>query len=59
MSRVLRINEVCNKLGVSRSTLYLWIDQGILPAPFKINPHGRAVGYLESQIDAYLTKIST
>lgn len=58
MSKILRIPQVCSRLGVSRSTIYLWIDKGILPPPFKINPYGRAVGYLESQIDEYVAKIS-
>lgn len=49
---ILRRKELEARLGLSRSTIYLRISQGTFPAP--INLGGRAVGWLESEIDAWL-----
>jgi prophage regulatory protein len=44
--------KVLQRIGVSRSTLYLWIASGSFPAPISLG--GRAVGWLDSEIDAWL-----
>ena len=39
--------------GWCTSTLYLKIDDGVFPRPIKLDPDGRAVGWLESEVDAF------
>lgn len=52
--RILRHIDVCNKLGVGPSTLFSMISDGRFPKPFIIVPGGRAVGWLESDVDAWI-----
>ena len=54
--RIVRMREVRKKVGLSQSHLYALISQGRFPAPFPIVPGGRAKGWLESTLDAYLTE---
>ena len=41
-SKLLRIGEVAEWLGISRSTIYKWIDEGRFPAPIKFGERDRA-----------------
>ena len=54
--RIVRMREVRKKVGLSQSHLYALISQGRFPAPFPIVPGGRAKGWFESTLDAYLTE---
>jgi predicted DNA-binding transcriptional regulator AlpA len=36
MTQFLRRPTVCTRYGISRSTLYSWIQQGLFPAPTKL-----------------------
>ena len=49
---VLRLKDVIKRTGLSRSTLYSYIDEGTFPKPFKIGE--RAVGWYEHEIEAWL-----
>jgi excisionase family DNA binding protein len=50
--RLLKINEVCNLLSISKSTIYNLINEGKLCAPIKIGRSSRwRLSYLESFID--------
>ena len=49
---ILRLPKTENRTGLKRSTIYLRISQGTFPKP--INLGGRAVGWLESDIDEWL-----
>jgi predicted DNA-binding transcriptional regulator AlpA len=40
-------------MGWSRSTLYEKINLGLFPRPVRLDPIGRAVGWPESEIEAY------
>jgi prophage regulatory protein len=51
---ILRLPTVKFRTGLSRSTLYLRISQGQFPKP--VNLGGRAVGWLESEVDAWLSR---
>ncbi len=51
---ILRRNQVENRTGLSRSTIYLRIQEGTFPRP--INLGTRAVGWLENEIEAWLTE---
>ena len=46
--RFLRLKEVQNRLGVSRSTIYLWIAEGTFPKPVKMG--ARLVAWPEQAI---------
>lgn len=52
VARVIRMPEVLRRIGVSRSDIYSKIRAGDFPRQIKIGP--RAVGFLESDIEAYL-----
>ncbi len=49
---ILRLPAVKNKTGLSRSTIYLRISQGTFPK--KISLGGRAIGWVENEIEAWL-----
>jgi prophage regulatory protein len=53
MSRsFLRLSTVRSRTGLSRSTLYRRISEGRFPSPIQLG--GRAVGWLDSDIDAWI-----
>lgn len=51
--KFLRLSEVQRRVPYSRSTIYLKIHRGEFPHP--INLGARAVAWLESDIDAWMT----
>ena len=44
--RILRLPEVLARTGLSRSTIYVRVDQGLFPKPVSLG--ARAVGWIES-----------
>ena len=50
---ILRLPAVKARTGLSRSTIYLRVSQGAFPAPVSLG--GRAVGWLDAEVDAWLT----
>ncbi|GAB5498519.1 MAG: AlpA family transcriptional regulator [Pseudohongiellaceae bacterium] len=50
---ILRLPEVKARTGLSRSTIYLRMANGDFPKSVSLG--GRAVGWLESDIDQWLT----
>jgi prophage regulatory protein len=50
--RILRLREVLNKTGLSRSSLYRRIDQGRFPRQVKIAE--RCVGWRQSELNGWL-----
>lgn len=52
---VLRRKQVEQRTGLSRSTIYLRMQNEAFPKP--INLGGRAVGWLESEVDAWLASL--
>lgn len=50
---ILRLPAVKSRTGLSRSTLYLRISQGAFPKPISLG--GRTVGWVESEIEAWLS----
>ena len=52
--RILRHRDVTRKLNVSRAKLFAMISMGHFPKPFTLIPGGRAVGWLESDVDAWI-----
>lgn len=58
-TRVLRMKDLPPKVGFAPSTLYELIANGKFPPPFKLIRGGRAAGWLESTIDAWVLERST
>jgi prophage regulatory protein len=56
--RILRMRDLPQKVGFRPSTIYEMVAAGQFPAPFKIVPGGRASGWLESSVDAWLDERS-
>ncbi|AWM80572.1 hypothetical protein DKL61_09520 [Gammaproteobacteria bacterium ESL0073] len=56
--RVLRIQQVAEKLSIGKSTIYDWLNvkspryDESFPKPFKLG--GKAIGWLSSEVDAWL-----
>lgn len=57
--RISRPNEVRNRLGVSRAKFADMVAKGQFPKPFTIIPGGRAVGWLESDVNAWIMQRSS
>lgn len=51
---ILRRRQVEHRTGLARSTIYAAIAVGDFPIPIKLGR--RAVGWLESDVDAWLAK---
>ncbi len=49
---ILRRKQVESRTGLSRSTIYLRIQQGTFPKP--INLGARAVGWVEKEVEEWL-----
>ena len=56
--RVLRMRDLAKRLQLSQSRLYALIAEGKFLRPFKLVPGGRAVGWLERDVDAWLAERS-
>ena len=54
--RVLRMRDLAKRLQLSQSRLYALIAEGKFLRPFKLVPGGRAVGWLERDVDAWLAE---
>ena len=54
MSNVLTIDEVAEKLKMSKSTIYKYSERSVIPS-FKI---GTSVRFFENEIDDYLTNLT-
>lgn len=52
--QVIRHNHVCKKLQISSAKLFDMCAQGLFPKPFRLIPGGRAVGWLEHDVDAWI-----
>ena len=50
-TKFLRLPEVQNRTGKSKSAIYAGASDGTFPKPIKLGP--RAVGWIESEIEAH------
>lgn len=50
--RLLRLSDVIDRTGLSRSSIYLKIGEGKFPP--NVNLGSRSVGWIESEIDAWI-----
>lgn len=53
VTTILRLPDVKKRTGLARSTIYLRISEGGFPRPIELG--GRAVGWIESEINDWLT----
>lgn len=53
--RYIRMKETCRKIGLSKSAIYDRINAGAFPAPVRLG--GRAVAFVESEVDAWMRAI--
>ena len=51
-ARFLRLPEVLARTGLSRSTIYVRLDEGRFPRPVSLG--GRAVGWIEAEVDDWI-----
>ncbi|MEY3937881.1 MAG: hypothetical protein RL659_722 [Pseudomonadota bacterium] len=52
--RIVRMQELTDKVALQPSTIYAMVQAGSFPSPFKIAPGGRAAGWLQGDIDNWL-----
>ena len=52
--RELRHKGVKEKLGLSSAKLFDMVAKGLFPKPFPIVPGGRAVGWLETDVNQWI-----
>ena len=50
--RFLRLPEVLARTGLSRSTIYVRLDQGRFPQPVSLG--ARAVGWIEAEVNEWM-----
>lgn len=53
MQNIIRLPKVIQKTGLSRSTIYSLEGKGEFPSKVKLSP--RAMGFIESEVDAWLS----
>lgn len=50
--KILRLPEIKKRTGLSRSTIYQRMSEGLFPPPIPLG--SRAVGWVESEIDSWI-----
>lgn len=51
--RIIRLNEVINRTGLGKTSLYKFIKAKTFPQPIALGE--RAVGWVEAEIDQWIT----
>ena len=52
--RVIKVQDVCDKIAVSRTTLWRLCLTEDFPRPVRLGPGGRSIGFFAHEIDAWL-----
>lgn len=52
--QVIRHAQVCRKLQISSAKLFDMCAKGQFPKPFQLVPGGRAVGWIERDVDGWI-----
>lgn len=55
--RILRANELAQRLGISRTTLWRWEREGLLPARRQVGPN--VAGWISSEIEEWVVSRPT
>lgn len=53
--RILRISDVVQKTGLSRTSIYQRLRHQDFPRPVELGP--RAIGFIESEVDDFLRRL--
>jgi prophage regulatory protein len=53
--KLLKLQQVIERVALSKSTIYRGMDDGSFPRPFKLG--SRMVRWLSDDIDAYLSRL--
>ena len=56
MQALIRLPLVKARTGLSRSTIYFRIAAGTFPTPVKLGAGARAVGWVEAEIEQWLSQ---
>lgn len=56
-NKVLRLPDVMELTGLSRSTIYAYMESGNFPKPIKLG--ARAVGWRQTDIDEWISSLSS
>lgn len=51
-THILRMREVLNRIGVSRSTIYVMMGRGDFPPPLRLGSH--SIGWRDSDIEEWI-----
>ena len=51
---ILRLPNILARTGLSRSTIYQRVSDGVFPKPVSLG--GRAVGWIESEVEEWLVR---
>ena len=51
---IIRLPDVIKRTGLSKSTIYLYIEHGKFPAQIRLG--SRSVGWIEAQIDDWINQ---
>tara|TARA_R110000796_G_scaffold252464_1_gene386935 strand:- start:7895 stop:8116 length:222 start_codon:yes stop_codon:yes gene_type:complete len=54
MAILLKRPEVRKRTTLSDSSLYRLIENGEFPRPIQLNPNGRAVAWLENEVETWI-----
>ncbi|MCO4206721.1 AlpA family transcriptional regulator [Aeromonas hydrophila] len=54
--RLIRIREVIQRTGLSKSSIYDLMAQGCFPKTVRLSEQGRSVAFLESEIIAWMAE---
>ena len=57
IKRILRLPEVISITGVSRSSIYKWVDEGAFPRPKQLG--ARAIGWDSRELTDWMDKRPT
>ena len=49
---ILRAKQLCNKLHISRATLWRWVNSGNFPQPIQLGPN--TVGWKSEQVQSWI-----
>lgn len=55
LDRIIRLPELLEITGASRSTLYRWIREGCFPPPVRLGPN--STGWPQSQVREWLDSL--
>ena len=52
--RLIRIREVMNKTGLTKSGVYDLMNAGQFPKSIRLSDTGRAVAFIEAEVDSWI-----